>query len=272
MCKYYGYIRVSTETQVEKGHGLEAQEDKIKEYAVKNGIDLEYIFRDEGISGNIKDTDDDDAINKRAGLVNMLAAMKKDDAVIVLNTSRLWRSDMTRAIIRRELMRKCAHVISVEQPQYDLYTTSPNDYLINAIMEALDVYDRMSVSLKLARGRTTKAHTGVKACGTCPYGYRWNEKKEVEADPYESTIVKHMFTLAQSKMSLRQIADTLNADGLTTRRGKLFQAGSVAAILHNDFYLGVLTHAGEKLEGNHPALVSKIQFGKVQAALERAKK
>ena len=43
---FYGYVRVSTETQAEKGYGLEAQENGIKAYASKNGITLSCIFRD----------------------------------------------------------------------------------------------------------------------------------------------------------------------------------------------------------------------------------
>ena len=152
MSKYVGYCRVSTQTQSEKGYGLEAQEREIEKYARAHGIELAQMFRDAGISGNIKDTDDDDAINKREALMEMLSVLEEGDTVIILNTSRLWRSDMTKAIIRRELLKRGAHVYSIEQPKYDIYSKDPNDYLINAIMEALDVYERMSISLKLAPG------------------------------------------------------------------------------------------------------------------------
>ena len=48
---YYGYIRVSTETQAEKGGGLDVQKAAIEKYAKDNGITLEEIFCDAGISG-----------------------------------------------------------------------------------------------------------------------------------------------------------------------------------------------------------------------------
>lgn len=178
MCKYYGYCRVSTETQAEKGYGLEAQEKEIRKFAAGRGLELERMFLDAGISGNLKDTDEDEAISKREALMEMLSLLEKGDTVIVLNTSRLWRSDMTKAIIRRELMKRGAEIVSVEQPKYNLYTKDPNDYLINAIMEALDVYERMSISLKLARGRTIKAKGGDKPAGVAPFGYQYSADKK----------------------------------------------------------------------------------------------
>ena len=185
--KYYGYGRVSTETQAEKGYGLDVQEQSIRKYAADNGITLDGLYVDAGISGNMKDTDDDSAISKREGLMELLAMLEEGDVVIVLNTSRLWRSDMTKAIIRRELLKRGAKLVSIEQPKYDLYTKDPNDYLINAIMEALDVYERMSISMKLARGRTVKAKGGDKPAGVCPIGYRYSaDKKSVEVDPEEA--------------------------------------------------------------------------------------
>ena len=212
MCKYYGYCRVSTETQAEKGYGLEAQEKEIRKYAGAHGLQLERMFLDAGISGNLKDTDDDEAISKREALMEMLSLLEKGDTVIVLNTSRLWRSDMTKAIIRRELMKREARIISVEQPKYDLYTKDPNDYLINAIMEALDVYERMSISLKLARGRTVKAKGGDKPAGVAPFGYQYAaDKKSVEINPEEAATVKMMFSEAQKGLSLHQLADFLNS-------------------------------------------------------------
>ena len=273
MCKYFGYCRVSTETQAEKGYGLEAQEKEIRKYALAHGYELERMFLDAGISGNLKDTDDDEAISKREALMEMLSLLEKGDTVIVLNTSRLWRSDMTKAIIRRELMKREARIISVEQPKYDLYTKDPNDYLINAIMEALDVYERMSISLKLARGRTVKAKGGDKPAGTCPFGYQYAaDKKSVEIDPVEAATVKMMFSEAQKGLSLHKIADVLNAKDIKTRRGKAWSAGTVQVILRNRFYIGMLQHQGKEIKGKHEAIISRVQFGKVAAQLEKRKR
>lgn len=271
--KYYGYVRVSTETQSEKGYGLETQREAITKYAAANGYPLEHIFEDAGISGNIKDTDDDDAINKRAGLIELLATIEADDVVVVLNTSRLWRSDMTKAIVRRELLRRGVRVISIEQPRYNLENKDPNDYLINAIMEALDVYERMSISLKLARGRTTKAKGGDKPAGVTPYGYRYSDdRKSVIVDEAEAVTVKKMFTLGQTGQSLSRIASEINATGARTRHGKEFSKGTISAILGNRFYVGELTHAGQTIKGNHTPIISRVQFGKVQAQLAKRKR
>lgn len=273
MCKYYGYCRVSTETQAEKGFGLAAQEQAIKKYIRENSLQLERLFMDEGISGNLKDTDDDEAIGKREALMELLAMLEKGDTVIVLNTSRLWRSDMTKAIIRRELMKREARIISIEQPKYDLYTKDPNDYLINAIMEALDVYERMSISLKLARGRTVKAKGGDKPAGVCPFGYQYtSDKKHVEICQEEAATVRLMFTEGQKGKSLNQIADMLNERNITTRRGKQWSAGNVQVVLRNAFYTGELQHQGKTIKGNHAPIISKVQFGKVQAQIDRRRR
>lgn len=273
MSKVFGYVRVSTETQAEKGYGLAAQEQEIRKYASDNGLQLEEVFRDEGISGNLKDTAEDDEISKRAGLVDMLASLEAGDVVIVANTSRLWRSDMTRALVKRELMKREARIISVQQPKFDLYNKDPNDYLINSLMEALDVYERMTISLKLARGRTVKARGGDKPAGTCPTGYKYSEdKKHVVIDEAEARAVKQLFTEAQKGLTLRQIADVLNKQGIPTRRGKMWSAGNVAAILSNRFYIGELQHQGKTITGNHEPIISRVQFGKVQAALKRRKR
>lgn len=273
MCKFYGYCRVSTETQAEKGYGLEAQEKEIRKYATAHGLELEAVFTDAGISGNLKDTDEDEAISKRAALMEMLSTLSAGDTVIVLNTSRLWRSDMTKAIIRRELMKHGAKILSVEQPKYDLYTKDPNDYLINAIMEALDVYERMSIALKLARGRTIKARGGDKPAGVAPFGYQYSpDKKHIDIDPEEAQAVKMIFTEGQKGQSLHQVANYLNAREIKTRRGKEWSAGNVQVIMRNRFYIGELTHQGKPIKGNHEPIISRVQFGKVQAQLDKRRR
>ena len=273
MSKTYGYERVSTETQSEKGYGLDAQDAEIRKYAANHGMTIDQMFVDAGVSGAIKDTEGDEAISKRAGLMELLSVIEEGDTVIVLNTSRLWRSDMTKVLIRRELMKKKAKLISIEQPQYDLYTLNPNDRLVSGMMELLDEWERLTIALKLARGRTVKAKGGDKPAGVCPFGYRYAaDKKSVEIDPDEAAIVKQMFTEGQKGQSLHKIADAMNAQGFKTRRGREWGAGNVQAILRNNFYTGVLTHQGVEMKGNHPPIISKVQFGKVSAQLTKRRR
>jgi site-specific DNA recombinase len=273
---YYGYIRVSTETQAEKGYGLEAQRTEIEKYCAANKITLAKMYQDAGISGAAKATDgDEEAIGKRTGLLEMLAALQKDDTVIVLNTSRLWRAIIVQGIITRDVMRREARIFSIEQPGFDIYkmNTDPNAFLINTILGALDQWDRMNIALKLARGRTVKATGGNKPAGAIPYGYRYaNDKKGVDVVEAEAATVKRMFCAAQAGNSLRKIADMLNSEGTSTRSGKLWSAAGIQLILRNDFYTGILTHAGKKIPGRQPQIISKVQFGKVAAQLKSRQK
>ena len=43
---YYAYLRVSTETQAEKGGGLETQRQNIEKYCTTHGIELAATFTD----------------------------------------------------------------------------------------------------------------------------------------------------------------------------------------------------------------------------------
>jgi len=270
----YGYMRVSTETQAEKGYGLEAQRVEMDKYVKTNGLVIDDYFIDAGVSGAASDAADaSEAISKRTGLLNLLATVKEGDAVLVLNTSRLWRSDNAKVMIRRELIKRKARIISVEQPKYDLYATDPNDRLIAGIIELLDEWDRLSIALKLARGRTVKARGGDKPAGLCPYGYTYAaDKKSVVVDGQEAKHIRFMFTEGQRGRTLRQIANALNKKGITSRRGKPWEKECVRVILRNPFYTGELSHQGKLIKGNHPPIISRVQFGKVAAQLERRAK
>ena len=137
-------------------------------------------------------------------------------------------------------------------------------------MEALDVYERMSISLKLARGRTTKANKGDKPSGVAPFGYMYSsDKKHIEPNPEEAPIVRKIFSEAQKGQSLEKIAALLNSQGSRTRRGSSWQKGNLAIILHNNFYTGIVTHQGKEIPGNHEPLISRVQYGKVAAQLKR---
>lgn len=275
---YYGYIRVSTETQAEKGGGLEVQRNAIEKYASANGIEIERMFCDAGISGTQE--------NRPALDELLLETIKEGDTIIVHNTSRLWRSIFAQATVMKAVIQAKANIKSIDEPAFDiyLYQKDPENFMITGMMGMLDQWERMTIARKLARGRVTKAMNGDKPAGVSPFGYRYtSDKKHVEVDPDEAAAVRIMFSEAQKGNSLHQVADILNEKGITTRRGKTWSAGNVQAILRNHFYIGEIIHdskekrkaAGYKptySKGNHDAIISRVQFGKVAAQLEKRRR
>lgn len=270
----YGYVRVSTDTQAEKGYGIETQKNAIEKYCRDNDLQLIRIFEDRGISGTeAVESDGDELISKRKGLLDLLSTLNGTNTIVVLNTSRLWRSDIAKVLIRREIERKRGEIISIEQPRYSIYTKDPNERLISGMFELLDEYERMSIALKLARGRTTKANKGDKPAGVTPYGYAYSaDKKSIVTVDSEGATVKRIFSLAQTGNTLQKIVDILNGEGLLTKQGKAWTKATVHGMLRNTFYTGTLKHQEKEMQGNHEALISKVQFGKVQKQLQRRHK
>ena len=190
-----GYIRVSTQGQAKDGYSLKYQEDEIKAYCEEHGL-LIHIFRDEGISG-AKLNEEPFEID-RVGLQEMLAHLSsvQIDNVVVINTSRLWRSDIVKVLIQRELKKYGCDIKSIEQQYYSIHKKDPNDFLVNGLMELLDQYQRLEIALKLTKGRNKKAKEGGYAGGRATFGYQKQKgEKELKIHNGHAEVVKRLFEL-----------------------------------------------------------------------------
>jgi site-specific DNA recombinase len=92
------------------------------------------------------------------------------------------------------------------------------------------------------KGKREKADQGALASGAVPFGYRLDDAGEMVVDPPAATVIRRIYSLRDEGCSLRLIAETLNAEGLATRRGGRWHAGTVRYILENPKYRGYVSY------------------------------
>ena len=177
----YGYIRVSTHDQEELSP--DSQERLLRDYAKANGIILEYIYSDAGISGRKAD--------KRPAFQEMIAKAKSKehpvDVLLVWKFSRFARNQ-EESIVYKSLLKKAGvDVISVSEP----LTDGPFGSLIECIIEWMDEYYSIRLSGEVKRGMTENANRG-RYQTTAPFGYRTGED-HLEIVPEEAEYVRLLF-------------------------------------------------------------------------------
>ena len=230
------YSRVSTEDQARDGYGLDVQREKCRAMATVKGWDVVAEFTDEGISGT-KDA------SQRPGLAALLDAadQRAIDAVIFLALDRLGRTTMIVLDLVDTLTSKGVQVVSVKE---QLDTSTPAGRFVLTMFAALAQLERDTIAERTTAGRDARGRVDGEMGGSVPYGYaRVRDDKGkatgLDVDPDQSQVVKMIFGLRQSGLTMRQIADALNDDGIASSKGSTWYAPAVKVVLDNrDAYAG----------------------------------
>lgn len=224
------YIRVSTDDQME--YSPDSQLEKIREYAKKNEMVLpeEFIFReDEGISGK--------KAEKRPEFMRMIGTAKKKpkpfDVIIVWKFSRFARNRQDSIVYKSMLRKQCEiDIVSVTEQIGD----DKMSIIVEAMIEAMDEYYSINLAEEVRRGMNEKVSRGEPV--TAPaFGYKIKDKKYT-IDPDTAPFVRMIFDDYISGEGCRAIALKLNAMGIRTKRGGLWENRTVEYILHNPVYIG----------------------------------
>jgi DNA invertase Pin-like site-specific DNA recombinase len=269
MCRAVGYVRVSTESQMKNGEGLKIQRQEIERYCTDKNIELVKVFSDEAVSGANED---------RNGINELLTyvAENKIDRVIIHKIDRLSRDTMYGLFIRKELKKVDVELLSINEES--LSGNDPVSELMNTIILAFATFEKSQISNRMLLGRREKAlNKKQKSSGNCPFGYCYRydnlgKNPIVVLDESAAKVVKEMFSLYSQGKSLQKIADYLNESGVKTSRGNDWSKQAVKVVLSNEFYTGLLKFDDIEEIGNHPIIINKITFGRVQVALQRNRK
>ncbi len=253
----FGYARVSTSAQEKHGYSLIEQQHRIREYCESKGWVLHRTFSDT-ISGAA--ADEEDLTLPRPEFEALLATVNGLHAryVVVVHTSRLWRSDLARILVTRALKKAKLDVHSIEQPSFSLYSSEPSAVFTDGVMTLIDQYERLSIAARTRRGRITKAQQGGYAGGQAPYGYQAvRGSKVLTVNEDEARIVKRIFALHRRGLSDRAIAKRLCGEGIPTRTGKQWTNVQILLILRRRrFYEGkTYRYAGVEAKSQQPEIL-----------------
>lgn len=266
-----GYIRVSTERQVE-GYSIEGHITQIEQYCQFNGYELVDIYADRGISGK--------SMN-RPELQRMLNDAKngKLDCVMVYKTNRLARNTSDLLTIVEELHRQNVEFFSLSERMEVKNSTGK---LMLQILASFSEFERNTILENIYTGQRQRALEGYYQ-GNLPLGYNNipDNKKELMINQHEANIVKYIFESYAKGHGYRKIANALNHKGYVTKKGNPFSISAVTYILSNPFYIGKIQFAKYKdwndkrrkglndkpviAEGKHTPIISQSLWDKVQA-------
>ena len=219
--KAIAYIRVSTEKQADFGVSLDAQSEKVRAMAVVQGAELVDVIVDAGESAK--------SLN-RPGMTRLLAMVDAGtvDTVIISKLDRLTRSVADLAELLKRFERRGVSLVSVAD---SLDTRSAAGRLVLNIMVSVSQWEREAIGERTRDAMHHKRANGERV-GTVPFGFRVAaDGLHLEVDAAEQDILARIRELKTAGFTTRRIADELNRQGFTTRRGTAWRFQYVAEAL-----------------------------------------
>lgn len=235
--KCYIYTRVSTAAQTE-GFSLEAQQERLYEYAEYRDLDIAGDYCDAGKSGkSIKGRPEfqrmmDDIINQKDNI----------SYVLVFKLSRFGRNAADVLKSMQLLMDYGVDLVSVDDA---IDSSTQGGRLTLTILSAVAEIERENITDQFMAGRLQKIRDGKWSGGAVPYGYR-SVDRELTIEPYEAKIVRKIFDLyMQEDMRATSVAVYLNEEGYLKKEDggedqRPFTYDFVVNVLDNPIYCGKL--------------------------------
>lgn len=276
------YCRVSTQQEDQ----LNSYEVQCRAYTDKINAEAAWelvgIYADRGITGT--------SVKKRDEFNRLMRHCRqgKVDMIITKSVARFARNTVDCLKHTRMLLE---HHVDVFFEEQGIHSNQPGAEFYITIYGSIAQSESENISANVKWGKAQSAREGKVPFHYKRFlGYRRGADGLPEIDPEQASVIRRIYERFLAGQSLAAIADDLNADGVPTASGAgKWQRGTVESILRNEKYKGdailnktytkdclskkVLPNNGERakyyVENNHPAIIDKATFGRVQEELAR---
>ncbi len=256
------YTRKSSEEGLEQSfNSLDAQRDACEAYVKSQQHEgwqvIASHYDDGGYSGGNMD---------RPAFKQLMADINagKVSAVVVYKVDRLTRSLADFAKMIEHFDKHQVSFVSVTQ-QFNT-TTSMGRLTLNVLLSFAQ-FEREVTGERIRDKIAASKKKGMWMGGTVPLGYSCQERKLV-VNESEAARVRTIFNEFLRLGCVRSLQDWLREKNITSRRGNHFFRGPLYQMLRNSHYLGLIRHKKETYPGEHPAIIDRETWDKVQAQLD----
>lgn len=201
----YGYVRVSTDRQADEGESLGTQQRVIDGYAMMNGLTLDSIFVERGVSGS-------KPLGERSEGARLLAGLKSGDVVITPKLDRMFRSALDALEVLGRLKDRgiSLHMIDLGGD----VTGNGVSKLVFTILSAVAEAERDRIRERIRDVKADQRKRQRYLGGIVPFGWRIGEDGTLVEVLEQQRAIQRIVELRRKGVSLRAISASIAADGV----------------------------------------------------------
>ena len=201
----YGYARVSTDRQADEGESLGTQQRVIEGYAMMQGLELDTVFIERGVSGS-------KPLGERPEGARLLATLKSGDVVITSKLDRMFRSALDALDVLGQLKRRgvSLHMIDLGGD----VTGNGISKLVFTILSAVAEAERDRIRERIREVKSNQRKRRRYLGGIVPFGWRAAEDGSLVEDPAQQRAISRIKELRGCGLSLRAIAAKMAEEGM----------------------------------------------------------
>jgi site-specific DNA recombinase len=263
--KYCLYARKSSEDEERQALSIDSQILEMNKIAERDSLEIACLKKE---SHSAK------ASGARVVFNEIIADIKskKYNALLTWNTDRLSRNagDLGQIV---DLMDN-GYLVEI-RTFTQVFTNRPNDKFLLMILGSQAKLENDNRAINVQRGMRARVEMGLWPC-TAPTGYLNSNLRdrlcEKVLDPERAPIVREMFEkVGYEGWTNRQVFFWLKSINFQTNRKKLFNLGSIHAVLKRHFYYGVFEYprkSGNWYKGTHEPIITEKLFLQVQKVMK----
>ena len=251
------YARYSSHNQREVS--IEQQIAECTKHAAALGLRIVGTYEDRAISGKT---------DNRPRFQQMMrdAEKGKFQAVVAWKSNRIGRN-MLQAMVNEAKLDD--YGVKVFYAEEDFDDTAAGRFALRNMMNVNQFYSE-NMAEDITRGLYDNANKCM-ANGRQPLGYKRGADGKVMLDEPAAAVVREIFARVAAGDLFVDIARDLNAKGIKTSKGAVWNKGSFQSICQNERYKGIYIYGDVRIVDGIPRIVSDELWYKVQEAMRMKK-